>query len=175
VRILLVALRALIFTSSFVFVWGWLALSVRLFDRRIGLTLPEWATMPGMIVTLIGGILALICIGVLVVQGRGTPALFDAPRAFVAIGPYRYIRNPMSVGGFTMLVGLGLYERSISILLFAFVWLFFIHFIVVCLKEPGLRKRFGARGPRKPGTASETGASVINCWSDWCKHLGNNR
>ena len=143
-RTFFIALRALIFASIFVFVWGWLALEARGFDRRIGLALPEWAAMPGVIVVAIGGILALLCVGVFVVQGRGTPAPFDAPRTFVAIGPYRLIRNPMYVGGFTMLVGLSFYERSISMLLFACVWLFFVHLFVVYLEEPGLRRKFGA-------------------------------
>jgi protein-S-isoprenylcysteine O-methyltransferase Ste14 len=64
-------------------------------------------------------------VGVFVVRRRGTPALFDAPRVFVAVGPYRHVRNPMYVGGFTMFVDLSLCERSISILIFGFAWAVF--------------------------------------------------
>ena len=141
-RTLFIALRALIFASGFVLLWGWLALSVRAFDR--GMALPSWTAVPGIILMVVGGILALTCVGEFVLRGRGIPAPFDSPRAFVAIGPYRYLRNPMYVGGFTMLVGFSLYEHSISMLLFSLAWLLAVHLFVVLYEEPTLREKFGA-------------------------------
>src|SRR5882724_8195472 len=98
-RTFFIALRALVFASGFVLLWGWLALTIRSLDRWLGLALPAWTVMPGIIVMVFGGILAFTCIGIFVVRGRGTPAIFDAPRAFVAMGAYRYVRNPMYIGG----------------------------------------------------------------------------
>ena len=61
----------------------------------------------------------VVGVGIFVVRGRGTPAVFDAPREFVVVGPYKYVRNPMYIGALTLLIGFGLYQHSISILVFS--------------------------------------------------------
>ena len=38
-------------------------------------------------------------------RGRGTLAPWDAPRRFVAVGPYRRERNPMYLGAGSVLLG----------------------------------------------------------------------
>lgn len=139
-----VALRAVAFASGFVFLWYWIALSVRVFDRRFGIALPEWTRGPGILAMTMGAALALACIAVFVLRGRGTPALFDAPRRFVATGPYRYVRNPMYIGAMLVFAGFGLYLRSPSIVLFAVAWLPVVHALVVGFEEPDLARRFGA-------------------------------
>ncbi len=65
------------------------------------------------------------------------------PKEFVAFGPFRYLRNPMSLGAVIFMVGLGLYESSVSILLFAAAMFLFLHLLVVYVEEPGLERRFG--------------------------------
>ena len=143
-RTFFVALRALVFVVAFVFLWSWLALGVRTFDHTIGILLPAWTRIPGMVLMGAGGILALVCVGLFIVCGRGTPAIFDAPRAFVAVGPYRYVRNPMYIGALMVLTGFGLSERSLSIIVFSLLWLIIIQLFVVYFEEPGLKERFGA-------------------------------
>jgi protein-S-isoprenylcysteine O-methyltransferase Ste14 len=91
-----------------------------------------------------GGILVLWCFGIFIVLGRGTPSPLDPPRAFVAVGPYRYVRNPIHIGQVTLFTGLALYLRSVSILLFALAWLLFCHLYVVYVEEPSLKRKFGA-------------------------------
>jgi protein-S-isoprenylcysteine O-methyltransferase Ste14 len=91
----------------------------------------------------LGGILALACAGAFVARGRGTPAPFDAPSAFVATGPYRYVRNPMYIGGLILLAGLGLYELSLSILLLSLLLFLVVHVFVFLYEEPGLKAKFG--------------------------------
>jgi protein-S-isoprenylcysteine O-methyltransferase Ste14 len=76
-------------------------------------------------------------------EGRGTPAVFDPPKKFVPHGPYRVVRNPMYIGGVSMLLGWGLYLTSVAMTLFALVAFLIIHIFVLCAEEPGLRKRFG--------------------------------
>ena len=142
-RTFFIALRALVFATVFVSLWAWLALQTRAFDLRIRLVLPRWVAMPGVVVMAIGAILALACVGVFVIRGRGTPAVFDAPRAFVAVGPYRWARNPMYLGGWAMLLGFALYQRSLSMLVFGLAWIFVVHLFVVYVEEAGLRKKFG--------------------------------
>ena len=59
-------------------------------------TIPAWAFPLGLVLALAGGLVALWCIVAFVARGRGTPAPFDPPREFVAAGPYRYVRNPIT-------------------------------------------------------------------------------
>jgi protein-S-isoprenylcysteine O-methyltransferase Ste14 len=143
-RILLVALRAVVYMAGFLLFFVWLALRVRAFDPCLQVTLPNSVEIPGIVLMVAGGVLGLACAGTFIVRGKGTPAPFDAPREFVAVGPYRYVRNPMYVGGLSLLAGFGLYEHSVSILLMALVLLLVVHLMVVFYEEPTLRKSFGA-------------------------------
>ncbi len=139
-----IALRAFIYVTGFVFLWSWVALSVRSLDRSLEVVLPAWTRTLGIILGVIGGLLGLLCVGVFVAQGRGTPAPFDAPEEFVAVGPYRYVRNPMYIGGLTVLIGFGLYERSVSILFLCLLVFLLVHLFVIFYEEPTLREKFGA-------------------------------
>jgi len=79
---LLITLRAVIYMTGFVLLWGWVAIRVHAFDRGLGVPLPLATRILGVIFMGLGGILAVTCAGVFVAQGRGTPAPFDAPRNF---------------------------------------------------------------------------------------------
>lgn len=92
----------------------------------------------------VGATLALVCIGTFVVRGRGTPALFDPPREFVAAGLYRRTRNPMYIGGLTLLFGFGLANRSPAMLALTVALSLFMHLFVILYEEPGLKRRFGS-------------------------------
>ena len=143
-RTLLVAMKALFFAACFLLLWAWVALSLRVFDHRLGITLPPWTKPVGILFLVAGGILGLSCVLTFIVRGRGTPAPFDPPKKFVAVGPYRYVRNPMYIGGWLLLLGLALYQHSVSILVFSTLWIAVAHLLLVKLEEPGLRRRFGA-------------------------------
>jgi protein-S-isoprenylcysteine O-methyltransferase Ste14 len=140
--ILFSLLRSLIYVPAFILFFGWIALRVRVYDKDIGL-LPEWTLLPGIVLMIIGGMLCLVCVGIFIVKGKGTPAVFDPPTEFVAIGPYKYVRNPMYIGGFILLIGFGLFHRSLSILILFIVLFFLFHLFVVFVEEPQLEKRFG--------------------------------
>ena len=92
---------------------------------------------------IMGGVIVLTCVGVFIHRGRGTPAVFDAPRQFVAHGPYKHVRNPMYIGGLILLVGFGFYQHSISILLLSLFWFGLVHMFVVYFEEPNLKEKFG--------------------------------
>jgi protein-S-isoprenylcysteine O-methyltransferase Ste14 len=167
-----IALRALVYMTGFFAVFGWGALSVRAFDPQLGIVVPGWARVPGMLLLVPGGILGLSCAGMFITRGRGTPAPFDAPREFVAAGPYRYVRNPMYVGGLIFLAGFGLYARSISILLMSLGLFLAVHLFVVFYEEPTLKKHFGAAYdayvrdvhrwiPRRPRPVPSHGSQAI--------------
>jgi protein-S-isoprenylcysteine O-methyltransferase Ste14 len=144
----LVAVRAVLFACVFFSLWGWVALAVEGLDGRIQARLPAWASLPGLVAMAAGAALSLWCIAVFVAVGRGTPAPFDAPRRFVAVGPYRYVRNPMYVGGFLVLAGWALYRQSPSVLLLAVAWLGLVHLFVLGYEEPTLRGQFGVEYQR---------------------------
>lgn len=139
----LLVLRALLYAAAFSFLWGSLAVSLRPLDARVGLTIPSWLGLLGWLPLAAGTVLALGCLGAFVGAGRGTPAPFDPPREFVAVGPYRYFRNPMYVGGFAVLAGVGLVVGSVAIVGLAGGFLLIAHLFVVLYEEPSLTRRFG--------------------------------
>jgi len=116
---------------------GWAALHLRVLDHTFGVRLPEWLKPAGMVLLLVGGVVVLVCGGML-----STSRVI--PDKFVVLGPFRYVRNPMSLGAVTMMCGLSLFCRSISILLLSALLFLFMHIFVVFVEEPGLEKRFGA-------------------------------
>jgi len=129
--------------AAFILFFGWLALRVQPWDKSLKVPLPEWTAVVGVVIGTIGGLIVLACAGVFVARGRGTPAIFDPPRKFVATGPYKFVRNPMYIGGFLMLAGFGLYQQSLAILLFSVAIFLLFHLYVVFIEEPGLESRFG--------------------------------
>jgi protein-S-isoprenylcysteine O-methyltransferase Ste14 len=137
-------LRGLVYSAAFVWLWTWLAIQVRPLDARISVSLPPWLRLPGFVLAGAGALLAGTCIATFVGRGRGSPAPFDPPSEFVASGPYRYVRNPMYVGGTGVLLGAGLALGSPAIVLLAVAFLLTMHLFVVLHEEPTLAARFGA-------------------------------
>jgi protein-S-isoprenylcysteine O-methyltransferase Ste14 len=144
-KTLFIALRAAIFGAGFIFLWGWVALSLHhRYNVTLGVALFNWTRPLGIAAMVAGGALAFACVATFVTRGEGTPAPFDPPRKFVAAGPYKFVRNPMYIGGFIVLLGFGLYEQSAAILLFTLPWLLLAHLFVILYEEPHLRSIFGA-------------------------------
>ncbi len=110
-------LRSIIYVPLFILFFGWIAISIRFFDQKIGGVLPFWTRPAGIAFMIGGGIFVLACVVLFIILGKGTPAAFDPPTEFVAAGPYAYVRNPMYIGGFILLIGFGLYRNLLSILI----------------------------------------------------------
>jgi protein-S-isoprenylcysteine O-methyltransferase Ste14 len=88
-----------------------------------------------------------------VLKGLGTPAPVFPTRHLVVSGFYRYVRNPMYVGVFSITLGEALLSGSGPLLMYAFlVWLTFFLFVLL-YEEPTLRKSFGAE------------------YEDFCRHV----
>jgi protein-S-isoprenylcysteine O-methyltransferase Ste14 len=82
-------------------------------------------------------------VGLFARVGRGTLAPWDPTRRLVAVGPYRYVRNPMISGVLAMLVGEAALFESLGLLLWAAVFLLLNAVWFRFVEEPGLRRRFG--------------------------------
>jgi len=92
---------------------------------------------------LIGGIILLWSFWNFFHEGRGTPAPMDPPRELVAVGFYRYVRNPMYFGIVMILTGYFLWFGYWSLLIYTVLIFVVIHLFVTLYEEPTLKKKFG--------------------------------
>ncbi len=90
-----------------------------------------------------GGAVYLHCVWNFAWVGRGTPAPIDPPKEVVAVGFYRFVRNPMYVRVVTLLAGEALLFQSLRLLVYALIAWLSCHLFVVLYEEPHLRKKFG--------------------------------
>jgi len=120
--------------------FGWL-------DTR--LDLPPWPPRPlgflsGLVLVVLGLLLAGWSVWAQLKLGRGGPLPVAPTQRLVTMGPYALCRNPMVLGEFLYLTGLGLLLASPSFL--ALTWLAFFPVVVAYLKlveEKELEARFG--------------------------------
>ena len=97
----------------------------------------------GLPLILVGFAIYLRCAWDFGSRGRGTPAPIDPPRELVVQGLYRYVRNPMYVGGLTILIGQVLWFRAPALLLYAGAVFLAFYLFVVVYEEPALTRKFG--------------------------------
>jgi protein-S-isoprenylcysteine O-methyltransferase Ste14 len=138
-----VALRTVCYMAGFILFFGWFAVRFQAWDESLKIPLPAWTRVVGVAAETLGAFIVSACAVIFVARGRGTPAIFDPPRKFVATGPYKFVRNPMYIGGSMLLIGFGLYRQSLAILLYSAVIMMLFHLYVVFIEEPGLESRFG--------------------------------
>jgi protein-S-isoprenylcysteine O-methyltransferase Ste14 len=93
---------------------------------------------------IIGGIILLWSFWNFLAQGRGTPSPTDPPKELVAVGFYRYVRNPMYVGIFLILLGHFLWFRFIWLIVYLVITFVIVHVFVTLYEEPTLKRTFGA-------------------------------
>jgi len=83
------------------------------------------------------------CVGLFGRIGQGTLAPWDPTQKLVAVGPYKYVRNPMITGVAAMLLGEALFFGSPQLALWAVLFVAINHTYFVLSEEPGLAQRFG--------------------------------
>ena len=93
---------------------------------------------------LIGGVILLWSFWNFLIEGRGTPAPIDPPKELVAVGFYRYVRNPMYVGVLLILIGHFLWFGFWWLLAYALLAFVVVHLFVTQYEEPTLKRKFGA-------------------------------
>ena len=91
----------------------------------------------------VGVALYVVCVRAFAIVGRGTPGPWDAPRRLVAVGPYRWVRNPIYIAAILVVVGEAWVFRSIALLAYAGAMAVVFHLFVVGYEERTLHHRFG--------------------------------
>ena len=92
---------------------------------------------------LVGGMILLWSFWNFLIQGRGTPAPIDPPKELVAVGFYRYVRNPMYVGVLAIIIGHFLWFGHWNLLVYAVIVFLAFNTFVTYYEEPTLKRKFG--------------------------------
>jgi protein-S-isoprenylcysteine O-methyltransferase Ste14 len=91
----------------------------------------------------IGAVIVLWSFWNFLIQGRGTPAPIDPPKELVAVGFYRYVRNPMYVGVLAVIIGHFLWFGYWNLLIYAILVFIAFNAFVAYYEEPTLKRMFG--------------------------------
>ncbi len=105
--------------------------------------LPGWLTYSAIPFWLIGASIILWCFWTFTFYGEGTPAPIDPPKKLVAIGLYRYVRNPIYIGVLLILIGHVAWFGRINLVIYLLTAFLAFHLFVILYEEPTLTKKFG--------------------------------
>src|SRR5262249_36742543 len=139
-----VTVAALLVGAGFFALWFWLLPGWLGFHVDLASVAPwRWiAAVP----SVLGFAVALRCIWDFGRTGHGTPAPMAPPKRLVAVGFYRYVRNPMYVGFLTGWTGLWVVfgHANLTAIAVACLAVLGVHLFVIGYEEPTLRRMFGA-------------------------------
>ena len=97
----------------------------------------------GILVILLGFGLLILTIPLFLKQDEGTNMPWEPAPELILEGVYRYMRNPMHVGVFLVMLGEGLILRSAFLLVFTACAVILHLFYIPYSEERGLERRFG--------------------------------
>ena len=140
----LTAAASLVVGGAFFALWFWLLPQWLGFGvDTTGTARWRWlAALP----SVLGFSVALRCVWDFAWTGHGSPAPFAPPQRLVVVGFYRYVRNPIYVGGAAGWIGLWIVfgHASLAGIATAAAAILGVHLFVVLYEEPTLRKKFGS-------------------------------
>lgn len=138
------ALASLIVGAGFLALWFWLLPSWLGFQHNTA-GIGPWRWL-GLVPCVLGFAVAIRCIWDFGWSGCGTPFPGAPPQRLVAIGFYRYVRNPMYVGFLAGWLGLWVVFGQISrgSITVALIFVLSAELFVRAYEEPILRRMFGA-------------------------------
>jgi protein-S-isoprenylcysteine O-methyltransferase Ste14 len=110
---------------------------------------PPWppaVRVLGVVLIGLGGIACVATFARFTVEGIGTPFPTDPPssRKVMVGGPYRYVRNPMYVSYFVVIIGEALLLSRPVLFIYLLCVAAFVGAFVRWWEEPTMAKRFGA-------------------------------
>jgi protein-S-isoprenylcysteine O-methyltransferase Ste14 len=97
----------------------------------------------GLVPIILGLVILIGFIWGFMAAGTGTPVLYDMPEEMIVRGSYRFVRNPMYVGGCLILLGQAILFKSFGFLLYLAVLFLLFHLLVVFIEERMLKEKFG--------------------------------
>jgi protein-S-isoprenylcysteine O-methyltransferase Ste14/predicted DCC family thiol-disulfide oxidoreductase YuxK len=103
---------------------------------------PVWQAT-GVVLLALGSILHLVANLALALYGEGTPLYLDAPRRLVIAGPYRFVRNPITVAILAQGIGVAFLLGSPLTLVVVLTAVLLEHLVVRPREEANLERRFG--------------------------------
>lgn len=98
----------------------------------------------GILILITGGAIYFVCAWEFAVRGLGTPAPIAPTKFLVVSGLHRYLRNPMYVGVFLVIVGQAAVFHSLRLAAYGIICILIAHFFVISYEEPTLHRQFGA-------------------------------
>jgi len=142
VKILVTPPAALLFfclVALFVLASTWLDKGFPIFHFDLN----SWSLVLS-ILPLVSGAFICALSAIAFLRARGTPVPFNPPPKLITTGLYAYVRNPMLLGLFIVLLGLGVLFKSLS-LIFIFTPLFILVNILYlkAVEEKEMEKKFG--------------------------------
>ena len=140
----MIVLKCLVMAGCAVAIFGVVTRELQKLDALIPIALPAWVSVVGLVVMTAGAALALACFWTFAAAGAlSRNRHFPDPDGLIIWGPFRYARNPMTKGAWTVLCGWGLFQVSPAIIGFAAAMALLLHLFVVLVEEPKLERRFG--------------------------------
>ncbi len=100
-------------------------------------------TWLGLLLIVIGAAIYFRCAWEFAVRGLGTPAPFAPTKFLVTTALHRYVRNPMYIGVFGVLLGEAALFRAPILLGYAAFCFTAAYLFVMFYEEPTLRRQFG--------------------------------
>jgi protein-S-isoprenylcysteine O-methyltransferase Ste14 len=100
-------------------------------------------TWIGVAIFLVGAAIYFRCAWEFAVRGLGTPAPIMPTKFLVTTALHRYVRNPMYIGVFAVLLGEAVMFRSVVLLAYAAFFCVPVQLFVVFYEEPTLQRQFG--------------------------------
>jgi protein-S-isoprenylcysteine O-methyltransferase Ste14 len=137
------AIASLTVGAAFFFLWFWLLPQWLGFNIEIA-GAARWRSLAA-IPSVLGFAIVSRCVWDFGWTGHGTPAPFAPPQRLVAVGFYRYVRNPIYLGFAMGWIGLWIifaHANAAAIIVVTAVALG-VHLFVVFYEEPTLRGKFG--------------------------------
>src|SRR6202030_2569916 len=100
-------------------------------------------TWLGIVMILLGVAIYFRCAWEFAVRGLGTPAPIAPTKFLVTTALHRYVRNPMYIGVFGVILGEAALFRAVVLLKYAAFCFAAVYLFVIFYEEPTLRRQFG--------------------------------
>jgi len=97
----------------------------------------------GVVPIVCGAIIYFWCSFCFIFIGKGSPIHAMPPKKLVVSGLFRFVRNPMYIGGFPILLGEVILFQSQDLLAYFLLMFGIFNLHVLAFEEPRLSKRFG--------------------------------